>query len=67
MKDMSCVEQAMSVGLDGCDSVISSSSAMVAEWHTRPRAAGTGGQGVPVGDMAGTGQANLEFLILANF
>jgi hypothetical protein len=51
------------VGLDGCDSVPSSSPAMIARWHTCSRPAGTGGQGVPVGDMAGKEQATFEFLI----
>ena len=63
MRDVAYAEQAMSVGLDGCDSVPSPSSAMVAEWHTCLRPAGTGEQGVPVGDMASTEQANFEFLI----
>ena len=60
MRDVSCVEQAMSVSLDGCESVPSLWSAMAAEWYTCPRSAGTGGQGVPVGDMAGMEQANFE-------
>jgi hypothetical protein len=60
VRDVSYVEQAMSVGLDGCESVPSLWLAMAAEWYTCPRSAGTGGQGVPVGDMAGMEQANFE-------
>ena len=62
----------VSVGLDGCDSVPSSSQTMVAdrrdavstssrimvaEWHVCPRPAGTGGGEVPVRDVSCSDQA----------
>ena len=51
------------VRLDWGDAVSTPWGMMVAEWHMRPRPAGTGGEEVPVRDVSCSEQAIFEKII----